>query len=180
MKNTMTENKRFGIFEYTDEQEYLRRRHNEGWKFVNVTGLGTYHFEKCEPQDVVYQLDYNKEGLAHKDEYVRMFEDCGWEYLMDFYGFSYFRKPAAEMNGDEEIFCDDASRLAMIDRIFKGRLLPLLILMLTIVIPYFVLSITVFKSYALFIMYLIILVVYVALFIWFGIKRGQFIDSTRK
>lgn len=30
--------------------------------------LDYYHFEKCLPQDVVYQLDYNKDGLAHKDE----------------------------------------------------------------------------------------------------------------
>ena len=53
---------------------------------------GMYYFEKCVPQDVVYQLDYNKEGLEHKDEYLKMFDDCGWEYLQDYAGYSYFRK----------------------------------------------------------------------------------------
>lgn len=48
---------------------------------------------KCTPEDVVYQLDYNEEGLTHKDEYVQMFRDCGWEYIQDFGGYSYFRKP---------------------------------------------------------------------------------------
>ena len=178
MSSTMTEYKRFGIFEYTDEQEYLRRRHKEGWKFVNVTGLGKYYFEKCEPEDVVYQLDYNQEGLAHKEEYVRMFEDCGWEYLMDFFGYSYFRKPAAAMNGEEEIFCDDASKLAMIDRIYRGRLLPLLVLMLTILVPQFVLNLTTYHSYPLAVFYLTIMVVYVCIFTWFFIKRRN-INNTK-
>ena len=40
--------------------------------------IGRYLFEKCEPEDVVYQLDYNPEGDGHKAAYVQMFEDCGW------------------------------------------------------------------------------------------------------
>lgn len=67
----------FTIFEYEKEQDYLREMHKSGWKFIKVIGLGMYHFEKCIPQDVVYQLDYNKDGLAHKDEYLKMFDDCG-------------------------------------------------------------------------------------------------------
>ena len=105
------------------------------WKLVRITGIGVYHFEKCEPQDVIYQLDYNKEGLEHKEEYVKMFEDCGWEYLQDFVGYSYFRKPASETSGAEEIFCDDSSRLQMMDRVFKGRVLPLVILFSCVLIP---------------------------------------------
>jgi hypothetical protein len=105
---------------------YLREMHKQGWIFIKVTGLGVYHFEECEPQDVVYQLDYNQEGLSHKTEYIQMFSDCGWEYIQDYVGYSYFRKAAAEMNGDEEIFCDDASRAAMMGRVFKGSLLPLI------------------------------------------------------
>ena len=45
-------------------------------------------FEKCVPEDVIYQLDYNKEGIKHQMEYVRMFEDCGWEYLTEFDGYN--------------------------------------------------------------------------------------------
>ena len=30
---------------------------------------------------MIYQIDYNKDGIAHKDEYVKIFSDCGWEYL---------------------------------------------------------------------------------------------------
>lgn len=48
------EHKYFTIVEHEKEQEYLREKQKAGWKFVKVTGLGTYHFEKCEPEDVIY------------------------------------------------------------------------------------------------------------------------------
>lgn len=83
----------FSILEYEEEQAYLRAMHQSGWKLLRVSGLCLYSFEACEPEDVVYQLDYNKDGLAHKAEYVQMFADCGWEYLQDYVGYSYFRKP---------------------------------------------------------------------------------------
>lgn len=87
----------------------------------NIPGL--YTFERCEPEKIIYQLDYNKEGIKHQSEYVRMFEDCGWEYLTEFDGYNYFRKPADKMQQKEEIFCDDISRLDMMNRIFRGRVI---------------------------------------------------------
>lgn len=128
----------FTIFEYEKEQDYLREMHKSGWKFVKVTGLGMYHFEKCIPQDVIYQLDYNKDGLAHKDEYLKMFDDCGWEYIQNFFGYSYFRKAVAEDGVAEEIFCDEESRFQMMQRVIKGRMLPLLILFFTVLLPQFI------------------------------------------
>lgn len=132
----------FTIVEHEKEQEYLRKMHKSGWKFVKASGLTVYRFEKCTPEDVVYQLDYNKEGLANKEEYVQMFRDCGWEYLQDYMGFSYFRKPASEMNGEEEIFCDEDSKNQMMVRIFKGRMLPLLVLFFCVLLPQFIFNIS--------------------------------------
>ena len=127
----------FTIFEYEKEQDYLIEMHKSGWRFVKVKGLGMYHFEKCAAEDVVYQLDYNKEGLEHKDEYLKMFEDCGWEYIQEYVGYSYFRKPVADMKDEEEIFCDESSRLAMLGRVFKRRMLPVFIIFMTCVLPQF-------------------------------------------
>ena len=45
---------------------------------------------------------------------------------MDFNGYCYFRKPMAMMQQKEEIFCDDTSRLEMMQRIFYGRIIPLI------------------------------------------------------
>ena len=60
--------KYFSIFNHEKEQEYLSEMHRKGWKFVEVTGFCVYHFEECEPEEVVYQLDYNQEGIKNKDE----------------------------------------------------------------------------------------------------------------
>ena len=90
MKEIKKEFRWFFITEYEKEAEYLRQRHKEGWKFKNVIFPGIYTFEKCEPQDVIYQLDYNPDGVRNQSEYVQMFEDCGWEYLKEFMGYTYF------------------------------------------------------------------------------------------
>ena len=130
----------FTIFNHEDEQDYLREMHKHGWKFVKVTGLGIYHFEECQPEEVVYQLDYNQEGSAHKEEYIKMFSDCGWEYIQEYAGYSYFRKPVADTNEEESIFCDESSRLAMLERVFKGRLRTLLVIFCACLLPQFVLN----------------------------------------
>ena len=173
--------KYFSIMDYEKEEEYLRYMHKCGWKFTYVSGLGTYHFETCEPEDVVYQLDYNQDGLKHKDEYVQLFSDCGWQYLQDYAGYSYFRKPAKEMtNGKEEIFCDDHSRLQMMERVFKGRLLPLLILFFCILVPQFILNIFVYHNYVVAFCFAGILFLYIAAFTAFGIKYHQYKKNIKK
>ncbi len=154
----------FTVFEYEKEQEYLRDMHKKGWKFVKVSGFGMYHFQECQPEDVIYQLDYNQEGLSQKDEYIKMFNDCGWEYLQDYAGYSYFRKSVSESGIAEEIFCDDESRLQMMERVIKGRMLPLLVLFFAVLLPQFVLNACVYNNYTIATITGIILVMYISVF----------------
>ncbi len=163
----------FTIFQHEEEQEYLRAMHKDGWAFRYVSGLGMYHFAACEPEDMVYQLDYNQEGLSHKDEYIQMFSDCGWEYLQDFFGYSYFRKSAEQMQGHEAIFCDDESRLLMMQRVFKGRLLPLLVIFSAVLIPQFSLQMS-SGRYVLATFFGMLVGVYLAIFLSFAIKYNRF------
>lgn len=134
---TKKEFRYFTIFDHEAEEVYLTHRHAEGWRFTGVSGFGMYHFESCEPEKVVYQLDYNEEGAKNRDEYVTMFADCGWEYIQDYAGYSYFRKPESEMNGEETIFSDNASKNAMMMRVFKARLTPLLVIFCVTLLPTF-------------------------------------------
>lgn len=179
MPKRMKEFKWFTVTQYEKEQEYLQEMHNHGWKFLLVTGLGMYHFEECEPADVVYQLDYNREGLAHKEEYVQMFADCGWEYLQDFWGFSYFRKPVGIMNHDESIFCDDESRLQFLGRILKGRLTPLLIVLCGTIIPQIVIQ-SINGEKVLACVFVVLLITYLAIFIFFGKIYSDFKKRIQK
>ncbi len=170
----------FSIFQYENEQEYLRNMHNAGWKFIKVSGLGVYHFEACEPQDVVYQLDYNQDGLERKSEYVQLFNDCGWEYIQDYMGYSYFRKPAEEMNGEEEIFCDDESRLAMMHRVYKGRMLPLVILFSCVMLPQLILNIFVYHNDVVALFFAIVMAIYLYVFATFAINYYKYKNNIKK
>lgn len=174
---TKKEFKWFTIFEYEKEQDYLREMHKSGWKFVRVTGLGLYHFEDCAPQDVVYQLDYNEEGLAHKDEYLKMFEDCGWEYLQDYFGYSYFRKAVSEAAAAEEIFCDEESKFQMMQRVIKGRMLPLLVIFLTCLLPQFIMQLFTYRNYLVAVLIGVMLLMYVSIFAMCFKKYIQYKDG---
>ncbi len=167
----------FTIFNHQKEESYLRKMHKSGWKFIKVDGIGMYHFEECVPEDVIYQLDYNKASQSNRDEYEKMFEDCGWEHIQNFVGYSYFRKPASDTNLNEEIFCDDESRIMMMQRVFKARLIPLLIMFLVIFLPIFVLSIK-NGEYIISVMYGFIVVIYIIIFIicaykYFNLKNNM-------
>lgn len=169
MKDTKTEWKFFSIADWEKEEQYLRRQHQNGWKFTGVSFLMAYHFVRCEPEDVVYQLDYNP--AANKQEYLQIFRDCGWEYLQDYVGYSYFRKPASAMQGEETIFSDDASRLDMLRRIIKGRLLPLLPIFLLCVLPNLLRPVNAYSGsveYALLGMFIFLGALYSFVFVYFG------------
>lgn len=64
--------------------------HCRGWKFLKVNYVSVYTFEKCEPEDVVYQIDF-QDGKADND-YIQIFKDYGWEYVQGILGMQYFRK----------------------------------------------------------------------------------------
>ena len=167
----------FNIFEYEKEEKFLREMHKDGWKFIKVKGFGVYHFEKCTPEDVVYQLDYNRDAQKSREEYLQMFADCGWEHLQDYAGYSYFRKPAAEMREDEGIFCDEESKLMMMERVLKGRMLPLLIIFFCCLMPQCVINITL-GNYPIAALHGALMGIYLAVFIfcakkYLNMKNGR-------
>lgn len=183
MKNTKTEIRFFSIPQWKKEEKYLRAQHQNGWKFVGVNGICLYHFQKCEPEDVIYQLDYNPDSTAQKSEYIQMFCDCGWEYLQNYVGYSYFRKAASEMVGtEEEIFCDDASRLDMLKRVFAGRMIPLLVIFFLIIIPQLILQsrIPTPENHCLMVVFCVMLFLYLGIFISFAISYWKYYRSVHE
>ena len=137
----MAETKRllrvFTISDYEEEEAFLREQHKQGWKFKKYTIPVFYTFEKCEPEDVVYRLDFSDASGTERGIYQQMFTDYGWEYLFDSAGFSYFRKNADAEDRNTEIFNDDNSRYELMKKIFRSRMLPILLLMAVCVIPQF-------------------------------------------
>ena len=138
---TKKEIRYFSIFNHEKEEKYLREMHKSGWRLVRISGLCVFHFEKCEPEDVIYQLDYNPQTDDTRAEYLQMFSDCGWEHVQDYAGYSYFRKSSKDGNTEDKIFSDCDSYTAMMARVFNKRIYPLVFIFLLAVIPNFVLGI---------------------------------------
>lgn len=117
----------FTIADYEEEEAWLRMQHNKGFRLVSFHLPCFYVFEYCAPEDVIYRIDYQS-GFEGAD-YMLMFKDFGWEYVLNSTGFIYFRKPADEIKSenDGEIFSDNFSKLNMLMRIIKTRLFPILI-----------------------------------------------------
>lgn len=108
--------------EYEQEEAYLRRMHQSGWKLDHVSLPGVYTFERCAPEDVVYKLDFRPLRGESREAFLSMYQEYGWEYLQDLNDYSYFRKSAeGAAPEDLEIFSDDESRLDMVKRILRWR-----------------------------------------------------------
>ena len=127
------------IADYDREALYLRKMHAEGWKLKEVTHSNLvvsikYTFEKCQPEQVSYQLDFYPMKKSERASYLQLFKDCGWEHITNFNGFSYFRKVHSEIESDAEfeIYNDAAGKLAMVKRILTRRMFPILLLFLAL------------------------------------------------
>ena len=125
----------FTIADYEREALYFREMHAEGWRLKEVTHSNLvvavkYTFEKCQPEQVSYQLDFYPMKKSERASYLQLFKDCGWEHITNFNGFSYFRKVHSEIESDAEfeIYNDAAGKLAMVKRILTMRMLPILLL----------------------------------------------------
>lgn len=177
MKDKKTEFKFFSIMNWEKEEDYLREQHKKGWEFEKVKGYGSYHFAKTEPADVIYRLDYNPDSFDKNSGYIEMFNDCGWEYLQIYMGYSYFRKKASDYSEKEdEIFCDDESKLEMVKKIFVARMVPLLILFFVGVIPQILLQSRFDDqiSKAMVVVFEALFIIYLAVFILFSVQFYQF------
>ena len=151
------------IADYDREALYLGEMHAKGWKlkevsYSNLVVAVKYTFEKCQPEQVSYQLDFYPMKKSERVSYLQLFKDCGWEHITDFNSFSYFRKAYSEIESDAEfeIYNDAAGRLAMVKRILTMRILPILLLFAALlpIFSKFVSGVSSF-SWALFLIFII-------------------------
>ena len=123
------------IADYEREAVFLEEMHAKGWKLKEVSYsylvvAVKYTFEKCQPEQVAYQLDFYPMKKSERASYLQLFKDCGWEHITNFNSFSYFRKPysGVESDAEFEIYNDAAGKLAMVKKILTMRMLPILLL----------------------------------------------------
>lgn len=125
----------FTIADYNEEEFWLREQHKKGLKLVKTVVPCFYFFESVEPEDVIYRLDFKNKTAS--EDYKQMYKDYGWEYFNACMGWNYFRKSASDVNGvnDGEIFSDNESKIEMLNKVIRNRMLPLIVILLCCVLP---------------------------------------------
>lgn len=171
----------FTIADFKEEEKWLRKMHRDGWKLVYMRVPCFFYFERCEPEDVVYQLDFRNRRDGDGVEYRQMFRDCGWEYAGSCLNFHYFRKPVKSMEGEEEIFSDNESRIDLLVRIWKWRMMPIFVILFGYVLPQVHRGLVGripwdFMFYA----FCVLAIIYILLVLYVGIKLSRIKRSLRR
>ena len=137
MAETVTKIRFFTIADFKEEEVWLREMAKSGLHLLRMTPPLVYVFEKGEPRDVIYRLDFtnNDEG----GDYARMLGEFGWENTGRCMGWIYWRRDADALanEAEGELFSDDESRLDMVKKVIRTRMLPLLTIFLCCVLPQF-------------------------------------------
>lgn len=135
MAERVTKTAFFTIADFKEEEAWLRERAREGLHLVRMYPPCFYVFERGEPEDVIYRLDFTNN--AEDKDYCRMLGEFGWENCGRCTGWIYWRRNAAELEneGESELFTDDASRLELVRKVVRTRMLPLLIIFFSCVLP---------------------------------------------
>lgn len=115
--------KSFWAHQYEKEEIFLRDMRKKGWKFVKLhKGIPTkYEFDKCEPEDIIYQLDY---VISSEDtpSYHQLFEDSGWieEYNWPAPNGKWYYFSKKSEGKDEKIYTSKDSRLELFNKVLKN------------------------------------------------------------
>lgn len=168
----------FSIFGYEKEEQYLRKMHNNGYKLSKISSIGLYTFEECEKEDVVYRLDF-QDSFKDENGYIKIFKDCGWEYIQDYLGFKYFRKKITNSDDKDFIFSDNSSRIEMIQRVYKRRLLPLLLLFFSSLIPSLISAVN-HREHVIVVLVSFLVILYIIIFISAIISYLKFNKKSNK
>ena len=125
----------FTVVDYIEEEKWLREKSKEGWKFVKMIPPCFYYFEKSDPEDMIYRLDFK--WKTKDSSYLAMFEKYGWVHLGSFLEWNYFRKPAGKdtLVNEEKIFLSEENTLDRIQKIVTFKFLPLAFIFLLCIIP---------------------------------------------
>lgn len=135
MAETVTKIKVFTIADFREEEIWLREMARRGLHLLRMVPPLVYIFEKGEPRDDIYRLDFTNDDQG--GDYARMLAEFGWENCGRCMGWIYWRRSAEELasEGEGELFSDDASRLDMVRKVVRTRMLPLLVIFLCCILP---------------------------------------------
>jgi hypothetical protein len=111
------------------EEAWLGNLSREGWHLSKFGFPRIYLFQKGDPKNFVYRLDYQTSRMKDREAYLQLFRDAGWEPVGKLAAWEYFRKETADGEAPE-IFTDPESKIRKYRRILGTMTLLLIALIL--------------------------------------------------
>ena len=103
----------FWAWEDHKQESWLESMSREGWHLQEV-GFLSYTFERGEPRDWVYRLDFRTS--KETSDYIEFVQEAGWHYIGKMSSWLYFRLPA-EASEPTELYTDAEGKIAKYQRI---------------------------------------------------------------
>lgn len=117
-------------FSEETDLEKLHKYAKEGWLLESITGGFFYKLKKDKPQDIIYNLDYQREA---DEEYFNIFKEAGWNQVVSVGNYIHIFSAQA---GTKPIYSDKESEIDKYTRIRdttkKGSIYSLIIGLISI------------------------------------------------
>ena len=107
------------------ETAWLEQMSRGGWH-LEAYAFGWYRFRRGEPRDCLYRLDFDPYAGKRWDEYLGIFRDAGWDHVLRWGSWHYFRAERGKAFSDE-IYTDRESRIVKYRRLLAIVVLTMLV-----------------------------------------------------
>jgi hypothetical protein len=105
----------FWAWQEERETAWLEEMSRAGWH-LEAFSFGWYRFGRGEPREYLYRLDFDPGARKRRDEYLGIFRDAGWEHVLCWGSWYYFRAERGKAFSDE-LYTDRESRIAKYRRL---------------------------------------------------------------
>ena len=107
----------YWFWQTSKELKWLEQMAAQGLQLVSAIPF-FYFFKQAEPEDVHYCHDYVRVKASERENYLQIFEDAGWQYVMRYGNWFYFKSKSEEKVYSDN-YSDSLRSLSIIKNIFN-------------------------------------------------------------
>lgn len=108
------------FIDFDKEEKWLNDMSKKGWAFWHTNGV-IYQFKKCEPNEFIYQIDFDeKESKEGVDDYVVFRSSCGDLFVHQWKQKIYWKRETT--NGSFEAENNVTAKLRLTNKAFNYHL----------------------------------------------------------
>jgi hypothetical protein len=111
----------FKVFPYwkgDEEEAWLGEMHQQGW--ILTKRFLRFQFTYAGPEKMLYKRDYQPGLEKHeREEYIKLYEESGWEYITRRADMYYFRISEYEKEEITELYTDLESKIEEVKKQFR-------------------------------------------------------------